>query len=74
MKKTQKGFVISSIHIGKDGFIEVKNKDGEVLKTTRVQRECISRYANKRERLISEIKRTFNNDKIIDDSVVITKE
>ena len=71
MKKTQKGFVIALIKIHADGFIEIANKEGELMKTTRAQRECISRHYKNRTKLINELKRTFNNDKIIDESVVI---
>lgn len=71
MKKTQKGFVIALIKISKDGYIEIANKEGELLKTTRAQRECITRNCKNRARLITELKRAFDNDKIVDESVVI---
>ena len=71
MKKTQKGFIIALIKISKDGYIEVANKEGELIKTTRAQRECITRHYKNRVKLISELKRAFDNDKIIDESVVI---
>ena len=74
MKKTQKGFIIALIKISKDKFIEVANSEGELLKTTRAQRECILRYASNKSKLIPEIKKAFDNNKIIDDSVVISIE
>lgn len=71
MKKSIKGFKISMIKIGKDGFIEVCNSEGELIKTTREQRHAIMEFKNNKAELIEAIKKTFNSKKIVDDDLII---
>lgn len=72
MKKSRKGFKIAMIRImGKDRIIDICNDEGESIKTTREQRNVILKNYKNKTQLITELKKTFNNQ-ICDDELIIS--
>lgn len=72
MKKSHKGDHIEMIEFyTKTGFVQVINKDGSTIKTTREQRNLITKYIKNKATLVANIRKAFNNPNIIDDDVYI---
>lgn len=72
MKKSHKGDHIEMIEFyTKTGFVQVINKDGSTIKTTREQRNLITKYIKNKATLVANIRKAFNNPNIIDDEVYI---
>ena len=72
MKKSHKGDHIEMIEFyTKTGFVQVINKDGSTIKTTREQRNLITRYIKDKTTLVTNVRKAFNNPNIIDDEVYI---
>lgn len=72
MKKSHKGDHIEMIEFyTKTGFVQVINKDGSTIKTTREQRNLITRYIKDKTALVTNVRKAFNNPNIIDDEVYI---
>lgn len=72
MKKSHKGDHIEMIEFyTKTGFVQVINKDGSTIKTTREQRNLITEYIKNKATLVANIRKAFNNPNIIDDEVYI---
>lgn len=72
MKKSHKGDHIEMIEFyTKTGFVQVINKDGSTIKTTREQRNLITKYIKDKTTLVANIRKAFNNPNIIDDDVYI---
>lgn len=72
MKKSHKGDHIEMIEFyTKTGFVQVINKDGSTIKTTREQRNLITKHIKNKATLVANIRKAFNNPNIIDDEVYI---
>lgn len=72
MKKSHKGDHIEMIEFYiKTGFVQVINKDGSTIKTTREQRNLITKHIKNKAALVANVRKAFNNPNIIDDEVYI---